>query len=71
MANDSVVAMLKKILNRNQGWMGRRSFTQFAAALTLRRLGTPAARTILEAGLKARSATVRSACVDAMNERAA
>ena len=70
-ANDSVVAMLKKILNRNQGWMGRRSFTQFAAALTLRRLGTPAARTILEAGLKARSATVRSACVDAMNARAA
>ena len=70
-ADDGAVHVLDKILNRNHGWLSRRSFTQFAAALTLRRLGTPSARNVLDLGLKSRHNAVRSACEDAMNARAA
>ncbi len=70
-ANDTVVSALDKILNRSHGWLGRRTYTQFAAALTLRRLGTPAARRVLDLGLQSRDGSVRSACVDATNARGA
>jgi HEAT repeat protein len=68
-ANDNVVAALEKMLNKNGGWLARRSFTQLAAALTLRRVDTPAARRALEAGLKSKNGTVRSACLDALRTR--
>ncbi len=68
-ADDSVVQALAKLLHRGPGWLARRTFLQFAAALTLRRLGTPAALAALQAGLKSRNAAVRSACQDAMKSR--
>jgi len=68
-ANDNVVAALEKMLNKNGGWLARRSFTQLAAALTLRRVDTPAARRALETGLKSKNGTVRSACLDALRTR--
>jgi hypothetical protein len=69
-ANDSVVSALDKILNHSHGWLGRRTYTQFAAALTLRRLGTPAALQVLERGLKSRNQSVRTACADATKAKA-
>jgi HEAT repeat protein len=68
-ADDGVVAALDKLLNRGGGWLVRRSYTQFAAALTLRRIDSPAARHTLAAGLKSKNGTVRTACIDAMNAR--
>ena len=70
-AEDSALPELERLLSHGHGRTSRRSFTQFAAAVTLRRLGTPAAKAILEAGLKSRDASVRNACEDAMNSRAA
>jgi hypothetical protein len=70
-ADDSIVSALEKLLHRSHGWRGKRSYTQFAAALTLRRLGTPAARRVLEQGFQSKDASVRSACVDATNAKAA
>jgi HEAT repeat protein len=70
-ADDGAVKMLEKLLNRGHGWLGRRTFTQFAAAVTLRRLDTPAARAVLKRGLRSKNSAVRSACIDATNARAA
>jgi HEAT repeat protein len=70
-AEDGAVPALEKLLNHNPGWLARRSFTQFAAALTLHRMGTPAARAALQTGLKSKHATVRSACADALKARVA
>jgi HEAT repeat protein len=70
-AEDGAVPALERLLSRGHGWSARHSFTQFAAAVTLRRLGTPGAKAALEAGLKSRNASVRSACGEAMNAGAA
>lgn len=70
-AEDSAIPALEKLLNHNPGWLAKRSYTQFAAALTLFRLGTPKARGVLQQGLKSRHGTVRSACADAMGGKAA
>ncbi len=68
-ADDTVVSALDKLLNRGGGWLVRRSYTQYAAALTLHRIDSHAAKQALQNGLKSRNSTVRTACIDAMNAR--
>jgi HEAT repeat protein len=70
-AEDSAVPALDRILNRVGGFMKKRTFTQLAAAEALKRIGTPAARAVLEAGIGSKHAAVRSACGDVLQRKAA
>jgi HEAT repeat protein len=68
-ADDGVVGALETLLHKG-GWFARRTLQRVAAARTLQRIGSEKAIAVLEAGLRARSEAVRSACLDAMNTRA-
>ncbi len=69
-AGDEAVPALEAQLMKG-GWFARRSFERSAAARALERIGTPRAVSVLEAGLRARSEAVRSACMDAMSQKGA
>jgi hypothetical protein len=69
-AGDEAVPALEIQLLKG-GWFARRSFERTAAARALERIGTPKAVAVLEAGLRARSEAVRSACMDAMSQKGA
>ncbi len=69
-ADDSAVPALVALLHKG-GWFARRTLQRVAAARTLQRIGSEQALSALEAGLRARSDAVRSACLDAMNARTA
>lgn len=69
-AGDEAVPALGLQLMKG-GWFARRSFERSAAARALERIGTPRALAVLEAGLRARSAAVRGACMDAMSQKGA
>jgi hypothetical protein len=69
-ADDTMVGPLEQLLHKG-GWFARRSLERVAAARTLRRLGTERALAALEAGLRSRVESVRSACLDAMSSRMA
>jgi hypothetical protein len=67
-ADDSVVPALEVLLHKG-GWFARRTLQRIAAARTLQRIGSEKSIAVLQAGLRARSEAVRSACLDAMNAR--
>jgi len=64
-ASDQALPALEELLLRG-GWFGRRSAERTAAARAIVRLGTPAARDVLEQGLRHRSDAVREACDEAL-----
>ena len=68
MADESIVPALDLLLNAG-GWFARRTVERVAAARTLRRIGTPRAIRVVEAGLRSKSEAVRSACLEAMSLR--
>jgi hypothetical protein len=67
-ADDQQVSALETLLHKG-GWFSRRTFERMAAARTLRRIGTPRAMAMLEAGLRDRSEAVRAACIEALGTR--
>lgn len=67
-ADDGAVPALETLLNRG-GWFARRSFQRSVAARTLARINSEKAVAVLEAGLRARSEAVRSACIEALGSR--
>jgi HEAT repeat protein len=64
-ASDQALPALEELLLRG-GWFTRRSAERLAAARALVRLGTPAARDVLEQGLRHRNDAVREACDEAL-----
>jgi len=64
-ASDQALPALEELLLRG-GWFAKRSAERAAAARAIVRLGTPAARTVLEQGLRHKSEAVREACDDAL-----
>ena len=68
LGGDEVVAALEQILVRG-GWFSRRSPERMAAARALARVGTEAARSVLEQGRLHRSDSVREACEEALAQR--
>src|SRR5262249_17214972 len=64
-ASDQALPALEELLLRG-GWFARRTPERSAAARAIVRLGTPAARSVLEQGLRHRSEAVREACDEAM-----
>jgi HEAT repeat protein len=66
--DDMVVPALEETLVRG-GWFARRTAERTAAARALARLGTVAARDVLEHGLRHRSDAVREACDEALAQR--
>jgi HEAT repeat protein len=67
-ADDLAVPALEAVLHRG-GWFARRTFQRVAAARTLRQIGSPQAMAALEAGVRARSEAVRTACLEALAAR--
>jgi len=67
-ADDSAVPALEAVLHKG-GWFARRTVQRMAAARTLSRIGTPNAMAALQAGVRARSEAVRSACLEALGTR--
>jgi len=67
-ADDAAVPALEALLNKG-GWFARRTLQRVAAARTLRRIGTPQAMAVLEAGARAHSEAVRSAALEAIGAR--
>jgi len=66
-ASDQALPALEELLLRG-GWFARRSAERLAAARAIVRLGTPAARNVLEQGLHHRSDVVREACDEALSQ---
>ena len=66
-ASDQALPALEELLLRG-GWFARRSAERLAAARAIVRLGTPAARNVLEQGLHHRSDAVREACDEALSQ---
>ena len=66
-ASDQALPALEELLLRG-GWFARRSAERLAAARAIVRLGTPAARNVLEQGLHHRSYAVREACDEALSQ---
>jgi hypothetical protein len=64
-ASDQALPALEELLLRG-GWFARRSAERLAAARAIVRLGTPAARSVLEQGLRHRSDAVRESCEEAL-----
>jgi len=64
-ASDQALPALEELLLRG-GWFAKRSAERAAAARAIVRLGTPAARSVLEQGLRHKSEAVREACDDAL-----
>ncbi len=64
-AGDREVPALETLLHKGN-WFARRTFQRVATARALRRIGTPSAMAVLEAGVRARSEAVRSACLEAL-----
>lgn len=64
--DDVVVPTLEQLLGHG-GWFARRTSDRTAAARALARRGSPAARNVLEQGLRHRSEAVREACEDALS----
>jgi hypothetical protein len=69
-ADDAAVPALEALLHRG-GWFARRTLERSAAARTLQRIGSEKALEALEAGLHARSESVRAACHEALSLRGA
>lgn len=65
---EEVVATLEQILHRG-GWFARRAPERTAAAFALARIGTPAARAVLQAGLHARADAIRASCQEALSRK--
>jgi HEAT repeat protein len=61
-AEDDDVPDLERLLMKDGGWFARRTLWRDAAARILHRLGTPRARTVLEAGLRSRTEAIRLTC---------
>jgi hypothetical protein len=61
-AEDDDVPDLERLLMKDGGWFARRTLWRDAAARILHRLGTPRARTVLEAGLRSRTEAIRQTC---------
>jgi HEAT repeat protein len=66
-ASDQALPALEELLLRG-GWFAKRSAERTAAARAIVRLGTPAARDVLEQGLHHRSEAVREACNEALTQ---
>jgi HEAT repeat protein len=66
-ASDQALPALEELLLRG-GWFAKRSAERTAAARAIVRLGTPAARDVLEQGLHHRSEAVREACDEALTQ---
>ncbi len=64
-ADQHAIPTLEELLVRG-GWFARRTPERTAAARTLARIASPAARTALEQGLRHRSDAVREACDEAL-----
>ena len=69
-ADESLIPALEALLHRG-GWFARRTLQRTAAARTLQKIGGEQALAALEAGLQSRSEAVRSACLDAIDMKAA
>jgi hypothetical protein len=69
-ADEGTVSDLEQLLNSG-GWFARPSMQRLGAARTLQLIGSERALSVLEAGLRSRSAAVRAACLDAMSTRKA
>ena len=63
--DDHAVPVLEEALHRG-GWFARRTPERTATARALARIGTTAARNVLEQGLRHRSDAVREACDEAL-----
>ena len=63
--DETVVPTLEQLLGHG-GWFARRTPDRTAAARALARIGSDAARDVLELGLRHRSEAVREACEDAL-----
>jgi hypothetical protein len=66
-ASDQALPALEELLLRG-GWFARRSAERTAVARAIVRLGTPAARAVLEQGVRHRSEIVREACDEALSQ---